>query len=113
MGRGKGYQRWIKMSGKVLGWFLEVLDLFCKWKGERLLQREMKDNGRWFKAGLWQNKAGRNLLLSVISEDARRYFVIIPEGSDLLGWAVTGRKLWEMGIEALMGSMEARASLNR
>lgn len=85
MERGKGYQRWIKMSGKVLGWLLEVLDLRCKWKGERLLQREMKDNGRWFMEDLWQNKAGRYHLLSVMSEDARRYFVIIPEGSDLLG----------------------------
>ena len=31
------------------------------------------------------NEAGRYLVFSVLSEDDRRYFIIIPEGFDLLG----------------------------
>ena len=43
-----------------------------------------------------QNEAGRYLLLSVLSEDDRRYFIFIPEGFDLLGWEFMRCKLKEL-----------------
>ena len=43
-----------------------------------------------------QNDAGCYLLFSVLSEDDRRYFIIIPEGFDLLGWDLFRSKLKEL-----------------
>ena len=39
-----------------------------------------------------QNVAECYILVSMISEDDKRYFIIIPEGFDLLGWDSMGRK---------------------
>ena len=43
-----------------------------------------------------QNDAGCYLLFSVLSEDDRRYFIIILEGFDLLGWDLFRSKLKEL-----------------
>ena len=43
-----------------------------------------------------QNEAGRYLVFSVLSEDDRRYFIIIPKGFDLLGWDFLRHKLKEL-----------------
>lgn len=94
--KGKGYQRWIKANRGVVEWLLKGLDSCCKWRGEKLLKGELKDCGRIFRLEIRQNEVGRYLMVFVLSEDDRRYFIIISEGYDLLGWDIMGRKLREL-----------------
>ena len=56
-----------------------------------------------------QNEAGRHLLLSVLSEDDRRYFIFIPEGFDLLGWEFMRCKLKELAKIGEVSSVEQRS----
>ena len=63
---------------------------------EELFKGDVNDRGRRFRIEMRQNDVGRYLLFSVLSEDDRRYFIIIPEGFDLLGWELFKSKLKEL-----------------
>ena len=95
--KGKGFQRWIKASRGVVVWILKSLEACCKWRGKKLFKGDVNDRGRRFRIEMCQNEVGRYLLLSVLLEDdRRRYFIIIPEGFDLLGWDFMRGKLKEL-----------------
>ena len=81
----KGFRRWIKASKGVVVWVLKLLEACCKWRGKKLFKEDVNDRGRRFIIEMRQNEAGRYLVFSILSEDDRRYFIIIPEGFDLLG----------------------------
>ena len=65
-------------------WVLKLLEACCKWRGKKLFKGDVNRGGR-FIIEIRPNEAGRYLVFSVLSEDDRRYFIIIPEGFDLLG----------------------------
>ena len=96
MEKGKGFRRWIKASRGVVGWILKSLEVCCKWRGKKLFKGDVNDRGRRFRIEMRQNEAEHYLLISVLSEDDRRYFIIIPKGFDLLGWDFMRRKLREL-----------------
>ena len=83
--KGKGFRRWIKASRGVVVWFLKSIEACCKWRGKKLFKGDVNDRGRRFRIEMRQNDVGRYLLFSILSGDDRRYFIIIPEGFDLLG----------------------------
>lgn len=62
------------MSKRGPPWPLESLDLRSKLVREATIFMVTLDNGRRFKVEMQQNKAERYLLVSVMSEDERRYF---------------------------------------
>ncbi|RVX00292.1 hypothetical protein CK203_024581 [Vitis vinifera] len=94
--KGKGFRRWIKASRGVVVWILKSIEACCKWRGKKPFMGDVNDRGRRFRIEMRQNDAGRYLLFSVLSEDDRRYFIIIPEGFDLLGWDLFRSKLKEL-----------------
>ena len=91
--KGKGFRRWIKARRGVVAWILKALEACCNWRGKKSFKEDAIDRGRRYKMEMHQNEAGRFLMLSVLSEDDRRYFIFIPEGFDLLGWEFMRCKL--------------------
>ena len=77
-------------------WILKALEACCKWRGKKPFKGDVNDRGRRFKIEMRQNEVGSYLLLSVLSEDDRRYFIFIPESFDLLGWDFMRCKLKEL-----------------
>ncbi|RVW12664.1 hypothetical protein CK203_114832 [Vitis vinifera] len=58
------------------------------WRGEKLFKSELKDRGRRFKIENALKQIWCYLWVSVLLEDDKRYFIIIPKGFDLLGWDI-------------------------
>ena len=79
-----------------MAWILKALEACCNWRGKKPFKEDAIDRGRRYKIEMRQNEAGRFLMLSVLSEDDRRYFIFIPEGFDLLGWEFMRCKLKEL-----------------
>ena len=91
--KGKGFRRWIKARRGVVVWFLKALEVCCNWRGKKPFKEDAIDRGRRYKIEMRQNEAGHFLMLSVLSEDDRRYFIFILKGFDLLGWEFMRCKL--------------------
>ena len=106
--KGKGFRRWIKASRGVVVWFLKSIEACCKWRGKKLFKGDVNDRGRRFRIEMRQNDVGCYLLFSVLSEDDRRYFIIILEGFDLLGWDLFRSKVKELARIGDGLSMEQR-----
>ncbi|RVW38097.1 Peptide-N(4)-(N-acetyl-beta-glucosaminyl)asparagine amidase [Vitis vinifera] len=84
------------LSCGLIGQRVGSLEVCCKWRGKKLFKGDVNDRGRRFRIEMRQNEAEHYLLISVLSEDDRRYFIIIPKGFDLLGWDFMRRKLREL-----------------
>ena len=97
--RGRGFVEWIKFGTKSLSQLLEGVEEFCNnadWKKD---SKTWLEGGRSFCLALRRNTTGCFLLCSVRSTEGRRFSLVFPEGSGMVGgWVLLANKLRSLGI---------------
>ena len=89
----------VKFGAKSLSQLLEGVEEFCNIADRKKDSKTSLEGGRSFCLALRKNTAGRFLLCSVCSTEGRRFSLVFPEGSGMMGgWVLLANKLRSLGI---------------
>ena len=97
--RGRGFVEWIKFGTKSLSQLLEGVEEFCNNADRKKDSKTWLEGGRSFCLALRRNTTGCFLLCSVRSTEGRRFSLVFPKGSGMVGgWILLANKLRSLGI---------------
>ena len=97
--RGRGFVEWIKFGAKSLSQLLEGVKEFYNIAERKKDSKTWLEGGRSFCLAPRRNTAGCFLLCLVRSTKGRRFSIVFPEGSGMVGgWVLLANKLKSLGI---------------
>ena len=83
--RSRGFTSWIRFGSSSLCWLLEGVEASCRGEFAQRFVKSWENGGRKFKLKCRANEADGFLLCSMVDSDAKRHYLMFPEGKGFLG----------------------------
>ncbi|RVX04636.1 UDP-glucose:glycoprotein glucosyltransferase [Vitis vinifera] len=102
--RSKGLSSWIRFGEKGLSLLLEGVEAWCRGESTSKLLKVWDEGARKFSLECRSNAAGRFLLCSVRDAERKKFCLVFPEGSSLVGgWFLLAKNLRALGVSSTEG----------
>ncbi|RVW56016.1 LINE-1 reverse transcriptase-like [Vitis vinifera] len=102
--RSKGLSSWIRFGEKGLSLLLEGVEAWCRGESTSKLLKVWDEGARKFSLECRSNAAGRFLLCSVRDAERKKFCLVFPEGSGLVGgWVLLAKNLRALGVSPTEG----------
>ena len=102
--RSKGLSSWIRFGEKGLSLLLEGVEAWCRGESTSKLLKVWDEGARKFSLECRSNVAGRFLLCSVRDAERKKFCLVFPEGSGLVGgWFLLAKNLRALGVSSTEG----------
>ncbi|WJZ84312.1 hypothetical protein VitviT2T_003921 [Vitis vinifera] len=99
--RSKGLSSWIRFGEKGLSLLLEGAEAWCRGEFNLKLLKVWDEGARKFRLECRSNVAGRFLLCSVKDVERKKFCLVFPEGSGLVGgWFLLAKNLRALGVSS-------------
>ena len=99
--RSKGLSSWIRFGEKGLSLLLEGVEAWCRGESNSKLLKVWDEGARKFRLECRSNVAGRFLLCSVRDVERKKFCLVFPEGSGLVGgWFLLAKNLRALGVSS-------------